>query len=413
MKLKKQIPLLLAAACTVSSFFINAQGYLSIVTSSGETKIDSGYVHVQTSNGVEKVPVDGFVVSNGTTNNVINGDSNDNGNNKDESLEVINVGYVNTQSGLNVRSGPSSSYTILGALNYKETVEILATENGWHKIKYKDVIGYVSASYVTITGGSTNTPDDSNNESTAKTGYVNTQTGVNVRKGPSTSYDVLGALSYKQTVTIVSTENGWHKIEYGSGYGYVSASYITIGDVGGSGSGKIKKIVIDAGHGGSDPGAIGPTGLQEKDVALNVSLKLRDILRNNGLSVVMTRTTDIYLTLQERTKISNASGADFFLSVHANSFTSPTSNGTETYSYSSTGMGAEVAKLIQTHLINAINLTNRGFKTANYYVLKYNNLPSALVELAFISNPEEESLLAQDAFQNKCAKAIADAILSY
>ena len=410
MKLKKHIPLLLAAACTISSFFINAQEYLNIVTSSGETRIDSGDVYIQTSNGIDKVPLQGFIVSNGTTNNVIG-----EGSNEDSSTgNVVSVGYVNTASGVNVRKGPSTSYDAIGALSYKETINILATENGWYKIQFKGGIGYVSTSYVTITNGSTNNPDVDNSETSTQTGYVNTTSGVNVRKGPSTSYDAIGALGYRENVTIVSTENGWYKIKYGNGYGYVSASYITISTSGGSsGSGKIKKIVIDPGHGGSDPGAIGPTGLKEKDVVLNVSLKLRDILKDKGLSVVMTRTTDIYLTLEERTRISNSSGADYFLSVHANSFSNPSSNGTETFSYSSTGMGADVAKLIQSKLVNANGLTNRGFKTASYYVIRYNNLPSSLVELAFISNPNEENLLSQDAFQTKCAKAIADAILSY
>lgn len=405
MKAKKHIPLLLVTVCAVSSFFSNAQGYLSIVTSSGESKIDSGYVHIQTNDGIQKVPVNGLVVSNGNTNNVVNTGSSSSDN---ETSSVIKTGYVNSQSGLKVRKGPSTSYDSLGTLGYKETVNILSAENGWYKIQYNDTTGYVSSAYVTITTNSEN-----NNDVVNKTGYVNSIGGLNVRSGPSVSYNTLGALAYKTTVTILGEENGWYKIKYGNTNGYVSSTYITLGSPNTTPTGKIKKIVIDPGHGGTDPGAIGPTGLKEKDVVLNVSLKLRDLLKNNGLTVTMTRSTDVYLTLQQRTSISNSSGADYFLSVHTNSFTSPESNGTETFSYSSTGMGADVARLIQNKLIQSINLTNRGFKTASYYVIRYNNIPSSLVELAFISNYNEENLLAQDAFQTKCAKAIAEAILSY
>lgn len=261
--------------------------------------------------------------------------------------------------------------------------------------------------------------DDDSDANQEKTGYVTATVGLNVRSGPGTDYNTIGALNYKDTVTILEETNGWYKIKYGSGVGYVSAAYVAIknNDSGNSNlpstTGRIKKIVIDPGHGGSDPGAIGPTGLKEKDVVLSVSLKLKNLLESRGVSVVMTRTTDVYLTLQERTQISNNSGADYFLSVHTNSFSNPTSNGTETYSYNSTGMGAEVAKSIQNELIKAIGLTNRGFKTDNFYVIKYNNIPSALVELAFISNPNEETLLASDAFKNKCVEAIATAILNY
>lgn len=319
------------------------------------------------------------------------------------------------------------------AMYIKGAEETNIITSGEVYIKSDDKIISKNIDEIVVTNGINNsdgiqTPDndvddsDKDNDSNAteeKTGYVTASSGLNVRSGPGNNYDILGALECNATVTILEETNGWYKIKYGSGVGYVSASYIVIKSTGSENSDlpsttrRIKKVVIDPGHGGSDPGAVGPTGKQEKDVVLSVSLKLRDLLESRGVSVVMTRTTDIYLTLQERTKISNNSGADFFLSVHANSSTTPTSNGTETYSYNSTGMGAEVAKSIQNELVKAIGLTNRGFKTANFYVIKYNNIPSALVELAFISNPNEETLLASDAFQNKCAEAIAIAILNY
>lgn len=176
-------------------------------------------------------------------------------------------------------------------------------------------------------------------------------------------------------------------------------------------SGSRGKIVIDPGHGGDDPGAVGPTGLQEKDIVLKVSLKVRDLLESYGYTVVMTRTTDVYLSLQERCDIANNSQADLFISIHNNSFSDPSANGTETFSYFPNDTGGQVAKSIQSKLIDALGLRNRGHKTSDFYVLRNTNMPAALTELAFISNPREEALLNTDEFQTKAARAIVDGIL--
>ena len=154
--------------------------------------------------------------------------SNPNPNPTPPSVTVINKGTVTSNSALNVRSGAGTSYSKLGSLAKGSTVEIVETKNGWHKIKYGNGYGYVSAEYIKITTSSSSSSNSSNSSSTAvKTGTVyNASSGLNVRKGAGTSYASLGKLSNGTKVEIVSTSNGWHKIKYGSGYGYVSASYI-------------------------------------------------------------------------------------------------------------------------------------------------------------------------------------------
>lgn len=340
MKIKKHLMLLGISMIMFSSFFVNAQDSLYIKGTNSTKKVEDGNVYIQSSSKKEQKKVNGIVITNGNKKVTIGDSNNSDGDNNGGTEQVIK-GVVTAIEGLNVRSGPSTSYNIIGTIRYKETVDIVSTSNGWHKIKYNGGYGYVSASYVSTDG---NLPSEPSNPSTPT---------------------------------------------------------------------KIKKIVIDPGHGGSDPGAIGPNGLREKDVVLDVSLKLKNILQSNGYSTVMTRTNDVYLTLQERVNISNSSNADFFLSVHNNSFTNPSANGTETFSYQSTGFGADVARKIQSQLVSTNGLTNRGFKTESFYVLKYNKIPSALVEIAFISNPYEESLLASDSFRAKSARAIADAIMSF
>jgi N-acetylmuramoyl-L-alanine amidase len=177
------------------------------------------------------------------------------------------------------------------------------------------------------------------------------------------------------------------------------------------------KVVLDAGHGGNDPGAIGPTGLNEKTVTLAVTLKVGNILAKNGVETIYTRTSDDVAwstneaqNLQARCDISNEAKPDYFVSIHANSAIAA-AVGIETYYYGGNESGAKLAQAVQDELIKETGKSNRGIKTANFYVLKNMDATAILVETSFISNPEEEKLLASDAYQNKLAKAISTGIL--
>lgn len=177
-------------------------------------------------------------------------------------------------------------------------------------------------------------------------------------------------------------------------------------------------IVIDPGHGGSDPGAVGPAGLQEKDVTLAVSKKLAAYLCDIA-DIHLTRWTDKELgpdvnsDLAARANLANSIGAELFISIHCNSASSPAANGVETYAYMPGGNGERLARLVQEELVKATGLTNRGVKFARYYVLRKTAMPAILVELAFISNPQEEALLANPDFQDVCARAIATGVKRY
>jgi N-acetylmuramoyl-L-alanine amidase CwlD len=178
------------------------------------------------------------------------------------------------------------------------------------------------------------------------------------------------------------------------------------------------KIAIDPGHGGYDAGAVGPTGILEKNVNLAIALKVGKILQQNGIDVVYTRTSDnvswpsdVVKDLQTRCDIANNANVNYFVCIHANSYTDPTVNGTETYYLSGSTEGQKLAQSIQQELVKANGLQDRGIKTANYYVLKNTNVPAILTEVAFISNPSEESLLNSNDFQEKSAEGIANGIL--
>lgn len=174
----------------------------------------------------------------------------------------------------------------------------------------------------------------------------------------------------------------------------------------------MKKIVIDPGHGGRDPGAVGPTGVQEKVVTLAVARKLEEILCRNFL-VKMTRENDGTVSLTRRCDIANSWRADIFVSIHCNAFRKRTAKGTETYCYPGSIKGRELAIAVQKELVKTLKLPDRGVKEARFFVLRKTVMPAILVELGFISNLKEESLLENPAFQEKAALAIANGIYFY
>ncbi|GGJ64007.1 N-acetylmuramoyl-L-alanine amidase [Anoxybacillus voinovskiensis] len=179
---------------------------------------------------------------------------------------------------------------------------------------------------------------------------------------------------------------------------------------------KGKKIIVDAGHGGHDTGAIGPTGLKEKEITLNTALLLKEELEKAGAIVTLTRSTDVFLELFERTAIANNSDYDAFISIHADSY-SKTSTGTTTYYNVTTNFNGPksktLAQYVQQSLVAQLKTPNRGYKEQAFYVNRKNELPSILVELAYVSNPNEEALLKTKAFLQKAAVGIRQGLEQY
>jgi len=182
-----------------------------------------------------------------------------------------------------------------------------------------------------------------------------------------------------------------------------------------------KLVVLDPGHGGRDTGANGAR-LQEKEVNLDIALQAGEILAQRGFEVAYTRDDDTYLTLSERCQIANELNAAVFVSVHCNSAENSSATGTETYYYASLEdperfmqkeQRYKLARLLQQNLVRQLGLADRGVKQDRFTVIMDTNMPSALVETAFINNPSEEACLMDKSFRSKAARAIADAITEY
>jgi len=174
-----------------------------------------------------------------------------------------------------------------------------------------------------------------------------------------------------------------------------------------------RTIVVDPGHGGSDPGASAGNA-QEKNLTLDIALKLKDVLEQAGAKVLMTRDKDISVNLYTRAGIANEVNADVFISVHINaSDTSASASGTETLYYPDPEKKA-LAQAVQKALVKSTGLTDRGIvERPGLVVTRETLMPSALAEVAFITNSNDRSLLLTDEFQQKAAEGIANGIIDY
>ena len=174
------------------------------------------------------------------------------------------------------------------------------------------------------------------------------------------------------------------------------------------------KICIDPGHNdASEPGAVGPTGLKEADCTLAIAKLVAANLEKAGVAVLLTRAAEQNLSLRERCRKANEAAADYFVSIHINSAANPAATGTETYCFARGTTGEQLAQAIQAGLVAALQLPDRGVKTANFQVLRETVMPAVLTEVCFICNPAEEALLRQVSFQEKAAAGIAGGVCQY
>lgn len=185
-------------------------------------------------------------------------------------------------------------------------------------------------------------------------------------------------------------------------------------------------IVIDAGHGGTDPGKIGINDSLEKDINLAIALKLRDLLEQADINVVLTRDSDIGLysenashkkaeDMQERCKIISDANPLFTISIHQNSYPKEYVHGAQVFYYSASAEGKTLAEILQTNLISHLDTENTRCAKGNdsYYLLKKTPTPTVIVECGFLSNSNEAELLTTDDYQNKVSRAIYLGILEY
>lgn len=389
----------------------------------------------------------------------------------DNQGSVIKTAVI-SEDVVNIRSGPGLTYSVITKVNRGDTYQVLSQSSDWYQIAVdNDTPGWVAGWVVTIrseTSGASRSeePGEGRDQEIdpGKTVHIddvdvdvsNGEVFITVSGDEKLNYTVFSLDNPKRLVvdffnSILESYEGQGEEKFEVDTELVKSIRMAqftenqvriVADVSAPAglslvtneSNKItfkvgepsivgKTIVIDPGHasiqpgGWADPGAVGPSNLYEKDVVLDIGLRLSSLLKAKGANVIMTRTGNTTLTLGGRADMANKNRADIFVSIHTNANTSKAINGTSTYFYGGVNgqyqAREKLAKSIQNELVKSIQRRNIGILQSPFAVLKYTKVPSVLVETAFISNYEEEKLLADPGFRQKVAQGIAQGIESY
>ncbi|MBP1930451.1 N-acetylmuramoyl-L-alanine amidase [Ammoniphilus resinae] len=321
-----------------------------------------------------------------------------------------------TIEALNVRSGPSTSFSTVAQLSQEKSYLALEEQGDWIKIKFsEDSSGWVA-------GWLVKKDKDSNSQvHTSSQGFIKIlSTGTNIRSGADTSFPVVHIAQEGERFPVLEQVGDWFKIRlttqetaFVAGWivaaeGLPNVSRKEIGDLL-----KGKTIIIDPGHGGSDSGAIGPhLGTLEKIINLEVSQLLTNHLKEAGAKVILTRQDDRKLSLQSRVDASIIHQADVFISLHHNTSENYRVNGLITYFYSD-GEDKKLAEQIQESLVKHTGLTDLNARFGDYFVLRENPQLAVLCELGFLTNYQEEIQLNTKEYQRNAAEGIFQGVIRY
>lgn len=320
--------------------------------------------------------------------------------------------YYKTTVNLNMRLTAASWSTVLMTIPNGATVKYVSRYGSWYKVSYNGKTGYVASQYLSATGAPTTT--------TSTTSYQTT-VNLNMRLTAASWSKVLMTIPNGSTVKYVSKYGSWYKVSYGGKTGYVASQYLkpatTTTPTTSTGTGRT--IVIDAGHGGNDPGAVYGSSY-EKVIAFDIAARLASTLSNTyGYNARMTRTNDIYLSLAQRVELTKSYKGSAFVSIHNNSSTNTSYHGhevlvptgesytTNPYISASRSLGAAINRELGARIPT---IRNRGVKYQNVYVVGKNSVPSTLVEYGFISNANDRSHLTSTTYRQRMADATASGI---
>ncbi|WP_100013114.1 N-acetylmuramoyl-L-alanine amidase [Lentibacillus sediminis] len=343
---------------------------------------------------------------------------------------------------LHVREAPSINAEIIGMLYSGDTVTTFDEQYGWVMTYYGGQKVWVAKHHLSPVSQS----QQSSSEPQAETIRV-TADSVHLRSGPGTGYSSLGGAVAGDTYSLLNTDGDWHQISLNNGETAWIAAWLTDAASTGRGeepsasavdtsnneepsetvtepvqttdpgtneaSGSLSgyTIVLDAGHGGIDPGAIGLNNVYEKDLVYSTTEKVAAQLLQTGANVVMTRSGDYFVPLEERTHISNTQRADAFISLHYNAFPILSVNGFNTFYTDNADRG--LAQNIHFSISQEVSLHDRGFVQADYHVLRNTSAPSVLLELGFITNPGDLSQVQSADYQYQVADAIVAGLKKY
>ncbi|WP_255298438.1 SH3 domain-containing protein [Brevibacillus dissolubilis] len=344
---------------------------------------------------------------------------------------------------LNLRSQPTTTSSSITLLSSGASLTLLAQSGDWYQVKTSDgKTGWVANWLVSKpdnpnwnqspstgtpsgnTGGSSGANAGTGSGSGSGTGASTGQGSVtilepdtNIRKSPSTSAEIISRVRAGETFPIVRTEGDWFLIQLADGTtGYVAGWIVSatgVSNVVRSTTVAGKVIVLDAGHGGDDAGAIGTSfSTQEKVINLQVTQYLKNKLEAAGARVIMTRNDDRKLTLQGRVDVAVTNKADLFVSVHHNTHPNAMTNGTIIFYYRE-GESKRLASLVQSEVVKSTGYKDMNARFGDYFVLRENPVTSILCEVGFMTNYQEEAAIRSSQKQDQAAEGIYKGIVRY
>ncbi len=330
---------------------------------------------------------------------------------------------VTTTQGINVYVKATSSSKIISTVNSKVKLPVYKTVNGYYLTVVNGLPGYIVANSTEDVEVEQPKPDpnpDPNPDPDPTPPVTGDLLGratvgsLNVRKEANSTSTVLGKLNKGEYVHVNNISGYWAQITYEGQTGYVHKSYLKLLNQGSPLKNRI--IILDPGHGGKDPGAVvGSTS--EKSITLKVTTLVKQKLEAAGAQVKMTRTGDTYPSLQDRVDFTNANFGEIFVSIHVNSASSTSAQGTETYYAISTGdmyqEDIDLATFVNNQIVTNLNMKNRGVKEQQYYVIRNTLIPAILVELGFLTNSEDRGKMTDDQYIELFAESIYKGISQY
>lgn len=323
---------------------------------------------------------------------------------------------------LNVRYGPGLSHEVLANVKEGDRLHVLGEENKWYKVRLKNnQIGWIASWLVD------NKKLISKNQKFIR---VNTP-AVNIRKFANSNSEILGIVRDSTELQVLYEDGDWYQIIYMGQVAWIHKDYTEvidglveteiIADEKGQESTRVTKvnslaeatIVIDAGHGGKDSGAISADqSIFEKDLALNTALLLRNRLKDAGTNVILTRNQDVYISLDDRVSLSNKHEADAFISIHYDAVEQAnTMSGTTTYYQKDDNF--ELAKIVNSYLDTQGALPNNGVRLADYQVLRENTQTAILLELGYMNHNKDTQVITSAGYQATIVEAIYQALGEY
>lgn len=330
-----------------------------------------------------------------------------------------------TGTSVNIRQFASTDSEAIGTVYQGAELQILYQDGDWYQVLYMGRVAWIHADYLELIDTASDSLVSAESQSTQEVTVGSSS--VNIRTSPSTDAEVLTSANPGESFTYLGSEGDWYEIQLDNDTtGYIASWVVSLDTVSTteqeSAEAQVSRtatdiseatIVIDAGHGGRDPGAIATNGaFTEKEIALRTSQLLARRLQDAGANVVMTRDDDSFVSLNNRAVLSESSGADTFISIHYDAMDTPNSmSGTTTYYYSEAERG--LAETVNNYLAQYGPLSNNGVRTGDYFVLRNNRQPSILLELGYLNHDHDITVVNTDSYQATIVEAIYQGLREY